>query len=98
MFKGGSMEEKLYELADLYKVFGDTTRIRILYVLKEKELCVCDISKELDMTVSAVSHQLKVLKIAKLVKSRKEGKSVFYSLDDDHVFKILDNGIEHISH
>lgn len=92
------MEEKLYELADLYKVFGDTTRIRILYVLKEKELCVCDISKELDMTVSAVSHQLKVLKIAKLVKSRKEGKSVFYSLDDDHVFKILDNGIEHISH
>lgn len=92
------MEEKLYELADLYKVFGDTTRIKILYVLKEEELCVCDIAQSLGMTVSAVSHQLKVLKNARLVKSRKEGKSAFYSLDDDHVFKIIDNGIEHINH
>ena len=87
------MEEKFYELADLYKVFGDTTRIKILYVLKEGELCVCDIAQSLSMTVSAVSHQLKVLKNARLVKARKEGKSVFYSLDDDHVFKIIDKFI-----
>ena len=92
------MKEKLYELADLYKVFGDTTRIRILYVLKAGEMCVCNIAQELDMTVSAVSHQLKILKTAKLVKARKEGKSAFYSLDDEHVFKIIDNGLEHISH
>ena len=91
-------EEKLYDLAELYKAFGDTTRIRILYVLSEAEMCVCDISKILNMTVSAVSHQLKVLKNARLVKSKKSGKSVFYSLDDDHVFKMISNGIEHINH
>lgn len=91
-------EEKLYDLAELYKAFGDSTRIRILYVLSEAEMCVCDISKLLNMTVSAVSHQLKVLKNTRLVKSRKDGKSVFYSLDDAHVFKIISNGIEHINH
>ena len=89
-------EEKLYDLAELYKAFGDT--IKILYVLSEAEMCVCDIAQLLNMTVSAVSHQLKVLKNAKLVKSKKSGKSVFYSLDDVHVFKMISNGIEHISH
>ena len=91
-------EEKLYDLAELYKAFGDTTRIRILYVLSEAQMCVCDIAQLLNMTVSAVSHQLKVLKNAKLVKAKKSGKSVFYSLDDDHVFKMISNGIVHINH
>ena len=90
-------EEKLYELAELYKVFGDTTRIRILFVLYEGEMCVCGIAELLNMTQSAISHQLRVLKNSKLVKFRKEGKTVFYSLDDDHIFKILNQGLEHIS-
>ena len=90
-------EEKLYELAELYKVFGDTTRIRILFVLYEGEMCVCGIAELLNMTQSAISHQLRVLKNSKLVKFRKEGKTVFYSLDDDHIFKILSQGLEHIS-
>ncbi len=90
-------EEKLYELAELYKVFGDTTRIRILFTLYEGEMCVCGIAELLNMTQSAISHQLRVLKNSKLVKFRKEGKTVFYSLDDDHIFKILSQGLEHIS-
>lgn len=90
-------EEKLYELAELYKVFGDTTRIRILFALYEGEMCVCGIAELLNMTQSAISHQLRVLKNSKLVKFRKEGKTVFYSLDDDHIFKILSQGLEHIS-
>jgi ArsR family transcriptional regulator len=90
-------EGKLYELADLYKVFGDSTRIKILYVLFESEMCVCDLAEVLNMTVSAVSHQLKTLKQARLVKSRKEGKSVIYSLADDHVKAIIDQGMEHIN-
>ena len=89
-------EEELYDLAELFKVFGDSTRIRILYVLFESELCVCDLSEILRMTQSAVSHQLKILKNARLVKSRREGKQVFYSLADDHVRTMIDQGREHI--
>ena len=86
----------LYDLAELFKVFGDSTRIRILYVLFESEMCVCDIANILGMTQSAISHQLRVLKQARLVKFRKEGKTVFYSLDDDHITKIFDYGLHHI--
>ena len=90
-------DEQLYDLADLFRMFGDTTRIRILYVLFESELCVCDIAKLLNLTQSAVSHQLRVLKDAKLVRFRREGKTVFYTLDDDHVRRILALGMEHVS-
>ena len=90
-------EEKLFDLAELYKIFGDTTRIKILYLLFESEMCVCDIAKGLGMTVSAVSHQLRVLKGAKLIKFRKDGKSVIYSLADEHVSLILGQGMEHIN-
>ena len=89
-------EERLYDLAELFKVFGDTTRIRILYVLFESEMCVCDIAALLNMTQSAISHQLRVLKQARLVKARREGKTVFYSLADDHVRTIIDQGMNHI--
>ena len=91
------VEEELFDLAELFKIFGDSTRIKILYVLFETEMCVCDIAQILNMTVSAISHQLRILKQARLVKFRKEGKSVFYSLADDHIKKIIDNGIEHIN-
>ena len=84
------------DLAELFKVFGDSTRIRILYVLFQSELCVCDLAEALQMTQSAISHQLKILKQAKLVSGRREGKSVFYSLADDHVRLIIDQGREHI--
>lgn len=90
-------EEMLYDLAELYKIFGDSTRIRILYELFEKEMCVNDIAEELNMTVSAISHQLRILKQARLVKYRKEGKAVFYALADDHVKSIIEMGMEHIS-
>ena len=90
-------DEQLYDLADLFRMFGDTTRIRILYVLFESELCVCDIARLLNLTQSAVSHQLRVLKDAKLVRFRREGKTVFYTLDDDHVRAILALGMDHIS-
>lgn len=89
-------EEELYDLAELFKVFGDSTRIRILFVLFEAEVCVCDLAEALHMTQSAVSHQLKILKRNKLVKSRREGKSIFYSLADSHVRTIIDQGKEHI--
>ena len=89
-------EELLYDLAEFFKVFGDSTRIRILYALKENELCVCDIANLLDLTQTAVSHQLRVLKSSKLVKARRSGKTVFYSLDDDHIHSILDMGIHHL--
>lgn len=89
-------EEELYDLAELFKVFGDSTRIKILFVLFESEMCVCDIAEALSMTQSAVSHQLKVLKQAKLIKNRREGKSIFYSLADEHVRTIIAMGIEHI--
>ncbi len=90
-------EEFLYDLAELFKIFGDSTRIRILYVLFESEMCVCDIAALLNMTQSAISHQLRVLKQARLVKYRREGKSIFYSLADGHIQTILDQGFEHIT-
>ncbi len=89
-------DETLYDLAELFKVFGDSTRIKILYALFTTELCVYDISQLLNVSQTAVSHQLRVLKTNKLVKSRKEGKNVFYSLADDHVYSIIGQGIEHI--
>ena len=89
-------EDDLYDLAELYKVFGDSTRIKILYVLFAAELCVYDIASLLGMTQSAVSHQLRILKNNKLVKFRREGKTVFYALDDDHVRAILQLGMEHL--
>lgn len=89
-------ETELYDLAELFKVFGDSTRIRILFVLFEAEVCVCDLAKVLHMTQSAISHQLRILKANKLVNSRREGKSVFYSLADGHVRTIIAQGREHI--
>lgn len=90
-------EETLYDLAELFKVFGDTTRIKILCALFESEMCVCDIAALLNMNQSAISHQLRVLKQARLVKYRKEGKVVYYSLDDDHVKQMFDHGLVHIN-
>lgn len=89
-------EEDLFNLAEFFKVFGDTTRIRILYALLQYEMCVCDIAHLLGMSQSAISHQLRVLKQAKLVKFRKEGRVVYYSLDDDHIKAIFEQGYEHI--
>ena len=89
-------ETELYDLAELFKVFGDSTRIRILFVLFEAEVCVCDLAQALNMTQSAISHQLRILKQNKLVKSRREGKSIFYSLADGHVRTIIAQGREHI--
>lgn len=89
-------EDVLYDLAELFKVFGDSTRIRILFVLFETEVCVCDLAEVLNMTQSAISHQLRILKQNKLVKSRREGKSIFYSLADEHVKTIIAQGMEHV--
>ena len=89
-------DEVLYDLAELFKVFGDSTRIKILYALFEAEMCVCDIAQLLGMTQSAISHQLRVLKANKLVKFRRDGKTVFYSLADNHVRTIIDMGMEHL--
>ena len=89
-------DEVLYDLAELFKIFGDSTRIKILYALLESELCVCDLAGVLGLTQSAVSHQLRVLKGSKLVKFRRDGKTVFYSLADDHVIRILNQGMEHV--
>lgn len=89
-------EERLYDLAELFKVFGDTTRIRILYALFESQMCVCDIAQVLNMTQSAISHQLRVLKQARLVRNRREGKQIYYFLADDHVRTILGQGMDHI--
>ena len=89
-------DELLYDLAELFKVFGDSTRIKILYVLLQSEMCVCDLATVLHMGQSAISHQLRVLKQSKLVKYRREGKTVFYSLADAHVKTILDQGLNHI--
>ena len=90
-------EDTLYDLAELFRIFGDSTRIRILYVLFEAEMCVCDIATLLGMTQSAISHQLRALKSARLVKGRREGKTVFYSLADDHVKTIIDQGLDHVA-
>lgn len=89
-------EEMLYDLAELFKIFGDSTRIKILYVLLESEMCVCDIAELLNMTQSAISHQLRVLKQSQLVKFRREGKAIFYSLADNHVVTILNQGMDHV--
>ncbi len=89
-------DEILYDLADFFKTFGDTTRIKILYVLMQTEMCVCDIAEVLGVSQSAVSHQLKALKLSKLVKYRREGKSILYSLDDEHVRTVISQGIDHI--
>ena len=89
-------DEYLYDLAELFKIFGDSTRIKILYALIESELCVGDIAQLLNLSQSAVSHQLRILKDAKLVKFRREGKVIFYSLDDEHVRNILNMGMEHV--
>ena len=90
-------EDTLYNLSELFKIFGDSTRIKILYVLFESEMCVCDIAQLLQMTQSAISHQLRALKQSKLVSSRREGKTIFYALADSHVRTILDQGMEHVS-
>ena len=89
-------EDTLYDLTELFRIFGDSTRVRILYVLFESEMCVCDIAELLGMTQSAISHQLRALKNARLVKARREGKTVFYALADDHVKTIIDQGLEHV--
>lgn len=89
-------DEYLYDLAELFKVFGDSTRIKILYALFESDLCVGDIAQLLNLSQSAVSHQLKILKDAKLVKFKREGKIIFYMLDDDHVRNMLKLGMEHV--
>ena len=89
-------ESLLCELSDFFRIFGDQTRLRILYALSKSELCVCDLAKLLGASQSAVSHQLQVLRSHRLVKYRREGKAVFYSLDDGHIFSILDIGIKHL--
>ncbi|MGI6173184.1 MAG: ArsR/SmtB family transcription factor [Christensenellales bacterium] len=89
-------DDVLYDLADLFKLFSDSTRVRILYALFQEEQCVTDIANGLNMTQSAISHQLRLLKQSKLIKSRREGKTVFYSLADDHVRTIMDCAMEHI--
>ena len=94
--EGSPTEEMVYDLVELFKVFGDVTRVKIIYALLESEMCVCDIASLLNMTQSAISHQLRVLKKARLVKFRKEGKTVFYSLDDQHIDKIFSFGLDHI--
>ena len=89
-------DEEIFDLAEFFKVFGDSTRIKILNSLMQRELCVCDIAEITNSTSSAISHQLRVLKQAKLVKYRKDGKSVIYSLDDNHIREIFEKGREHI--
>lgn len=90
-------DEMIFDLADFYKIFGDTTRVKILYALDKSELCVCDISALLGMSVSAVSHQLRTLRESDLVRTKRQGKVIYYSLADDHVKSILECGIDHIS-
>ena len=90
-------EEDLYDLADFFKVFADTTRIKMLYVLLKQEMCVCDIAQTLDMTQSAISHQLRILKQMDLVKNRRDGKTIYYSLADNHIVSILSQGMDHIN-
>lgn len=90
-------EEALYAVAELFKVFGDSTRIRIIFLLFQHEECVCDIAKKLGMTQSAISHQLRILKQARLVSARREGKTIFYALADHHIGTIFCQAMEHIS-
>ncbi len=91
------VEEEIYDIAELFKVLGDQTRVKILFSLIRDEMCVCDIAELLEMTQSAISHQLRVLKQARLVKYRREGKTVYYSVSDEHVATILSMGMEHIT-
>ena len=91
-----AQEELIFELADFYKIFGDTTRIKILSALDKSELCVCDIAALLNMSISAVSHQLKILRESALVTTSRDGKVVYYSLADEHVQKMIECGLEHI--
>ncbi len=90
--------ETLYDLSELFKVFGDSTRIRILTALTQREMCVLHLAEHLDMGSSAVSHQLRILRAAGLVRPRRDGKTVYYSLDDEHVKEILKDGLEHVIH
>ncbi len=90
------VEEELFDLADLFKIFGDSTRVKVLYALSSAEMCVCDIAALLGMTKSAISHQLRILKQARLVKNRRAGKVVYYMLDDDHVTHIFCEGLSHV--
>ncbi|MDD3026684.1 MAG: metalloregulator ArsR/SmtB family transcription factor [Erysipelotrichaceae bacterium] len=94
----GIIEEDLFDLAELFKVFGDSTRIKIIYSLIDGEKNVTNLVEDLNMSQSAVSHQLRILKTAKLVRGRRDGKAIFYSLDDDHVKAIFEKGLEHIVH
>ena len=89
-------DEKIFDLAELFKMFGDSTRMKILFVLFESEACTCDLAEVLKMTPSAISHQLKALQRAKLVKSRRDGRTVYYSLSDDHVRTMIEQGMKHI--
>lgn len=91
-------EDTFYRLADLFKLIGDTTRCRILFALDQKEMCVCDLANVLDMTKSSVSHQLAVLRRSGIVRCRKSGKEVYYTLDDEHIVKLFEIGLEHINH
>lgn len=90
-------DSTLFDLADLFKIFGDTTRVKILYALFESELCVCEIAALLGMSSSATSHQLRVIKDAGLVRARRDGKTIYYSLADEHVRSIIEMGFEHIT-
>lgn len=89
-------DDEIYDLAEFFKVFADSTRMKIIYALMENELCVCDLANIVNTTQSAISHQLKILRQSKLVKFRKEGKVVYYSLDDEHISQIVKKGREHI--
>ncbi len=90
-------EDVVYDLAELFKTMGDPTRIKILYALKDRELCVCDLSELLGMSSSAISHQLRILRNTKLVKFRRDGRSVYYSLDDEHVLSLFCQGLQHVT-
>ncbi|MCK4777314.1 MAG: helix-turn-helix transcriptional regulator [Actinomycetia bacterium] len=89
-------EVYLTELSDVFKILGDKTRLKIIYALSCSELCVCDLTKILNISISAVSHQLRILRNLRLVKYRKQGRMVFYSLDDEHILKLFDQGMEHV--
>lgn len=97
-YKGRLTDEIIYDVADFYKVFGDSTRIKILYTLLDREMCVSELVEELSLNQSAVSHQLRVLRQNDLVKFRREGKTVIYSIDDEHVSVLLHQGLNHIMH
>ncbi len=91
-------ENEALRLSELFSILGDPTRVRIIYALSLCEMCVCDIAETLGMTQSAISHQLRLLRTLKLVKYKKEGKSVFYSLDDEHILQLFNQGMEHVRH